>query len=88
MELPPDAIYYGHFYGHLRLFAPIHSRSWKSGQLDFWLVGAKNRPMTNTRERQRTSRRRTHKPLVAGSNPAAATIFPVRTPNLGRRRGA
>ena len=31
---------------------------------------------------------RTHKSLVAGSNPAAATIFPVRTPNLKWRQEA
>ena len=48
-------------YGHYRLFVTIRSRSPKYARLDSWLVDAKNRPATNGRERQRTSRRRTHK---------------------------
>src|SRR5205807_1459059 len=64
---------YIHFYIHFPPFAANRSRPWTAAHLDFWLVSAENRTWANGTEYQRTPWPRTHKPLVAGSNPAAAT---------------
>jgi hypothetical protein len=68
---------YIHFYIHFALFAA--NRSWPpvAAHPDCGLVSAKNRTYANDTDHPQTPQPRTHKPLVAGSNPAAATKIPI-----------
>jgi hypothetical protein len=64
---------YIHLYIHYPLFAANRSWPLAVAHLDFWLASARNRTSANATELPQTQQPRTHKPLVAGSNPAAAT---------------
>jgi hypothetical protein len=66
---------YIHFYIHFTLFAENRSRPPTATHCDFWLDSAKYRIGANNTDHPQTGQPRTHKPLVAGSNPAAATNF-------------